>query len=370
MTNAGKKVSAARVAMVLDQPFFGALALQADIVEDPTCTTAWTDGVKIGYNPKFIASLTPAEVTAVIVHETMHCALGHPWRRGSRDHRRANAAMDYAINLLIVDAGFKLPEGCLLDRQYNGKSFEWIYDRLPDQPPTPQGGKEYSDPSGKFGEVRDAGSSQKGDTTEADWQQAVQQAARAAKMRGTLPSGMDQFCKNNAKTKVDWRSVLRRFVQDAARNDYSWRMPNQRYVAGGFYLPSLRSEEMGPIAVGVDTSGSIDRVLLEQFRSEVQAVVDEMRPSKTMVIYCDAKVHRIDTFERDDAVVFHPVGGGGTRFEPVFEALGDLEDVPVCLIYLTDMCGTFLSQEPEIPTLWVTPTLNMPGPFGETVEAI
>ena len=47
----------ARASLVMSDPFFGVLALRMRMREDPTCKTAWCDGVTIGYNPTFIAGL-------------------------------------------------------------------------------------------------------------------------------------------------------------------------------------------------------------------------------------------------------------------------------------------------------------------------
>ena len=65
-TTALKKLITARVSLVLDQPFFGALALSLPPKEDTTCDTAWTDGRSLGYNPAFVESLTHAELTGLI----------------------------------------------------------------------------------------------------------------------------------------------------------------------------------------------------------------------------------------------------------------------------------------------------------------
>jgi predicted metal-dependent peptidase len=83
-SNAARRVTAARTALILDEPFFGQLALKLRLVEDPTCPTAWTDGVRLGYNPSFVASLSQAELLAVVVHEVLHVTNGHPWRREGR----------------------------------------------------------------------------------------------------------------------------------------------------------------------------------------------------------------------------------------------------------------------------------------------
>ena len=47
-------------------------------------------------------------------------------------------------------------------------------------------------------------------------------------------------------------------MTDAANSDYSWSVPNRRFIDSGLYLPSIRSEGMEAIAVirrhlGLDT---------------------------------------------------------------------------------------------------------------------
>lgn len=359
-----KKLVSARTALVLDQPFFGALALRLALREDPGCKTAWVDGRTLAYNPVWLEGLNHEEVVGLVAHEVMHCAAGHPWRRDARDPRKWNVACDLAINQILADAGFRLPPGGLLDSALaSGKSAEWIYDRLPED----------LDGEGP-GEVRDApdpgqspGDGDQEVPTEADWQVAVQQAAQAAKMRGKLPAGMERFAAARARSGPDPRSVLARFVQEAARADYSWARPNRRYLAAGLYLPSLWSEELGPIVIAVDTSGSVDDVLLAKFTAWVRAVVEDMRPRRTHVMYADAAVARQQVFERDEPLEIHPAGGGGTDFRPVFQAAAELDEPAICLIYLTDLDGAFPAQAPEYPVLWLTPDPDRRAPFGETV---
>ena len=398
-----QKIQAARVGLILDAPFFGVLALRLAVVEDETCGTAWTDGRSLGYDPEFVNRLTTDETVALVAHEVMHVAAGHPWRRDNRENDRANMAMDLAINPILKDAGFRLPAGALLDAQFHGKSFEWIYARLPTSPKgdnfgkgtntassrtkatsgsqgaptsgsvsqhTPgasQGGKNGMLGPGQGGcDVRDAPEDAGDGTSEADWQQAVQQAAQVGKGRGTLPASLTRFVETAAKSRVDWPTVLHRFVQQAACGDYSWSRPNTRYIPSGLYLPSLRSEEMGPIAVAVDTSGSIDAVLLSQFAAELRSVIDDVRPLRTTVIYCDAKVHRVDTFERDDVLTLNPIGGGGTASKPALDYVDAIDEPPVAVIYLTDLDIHHREKATDMPILWAS-THVRPVPYGEVV---
>ena len=196
----------------------------------------------------------------------------------------------------------------------------------------------------------------------------MQQAAVAAKARGNLPGALERFARAAVKPRVDWRSVLRRFMQAAARQDYSWRMPNPRFVAHGLYLPALRSEAMGEILVAIDTSGSVDEVMLGQFAAEIQAIADELQPERIRTLYADARVRGEQETERGDGFRLERFpGGGGTDFRPVFRRLEELEIQPVAVVYLTDLDGIFPQEPPAgVPVLWAS-TDDRPAPFGEVV---
>ena len=400
--DAMKRMIAARATLVLDEPFWGTLALRLRLVEDPSCDTAWVDGRTLGFNPKFVCALpTFAQTIGLLAHEVCHCVLGHPWRRESREAGRWNEACDRALNPMLRDASFHLPEGALLelDPSHRGKSAEWIFNRLPqpvendcnscggtgsgeqsedgtgaakDCTACDGSGKQPSDTPPVPGEVRDAPPSESDEdaaATEDDWRQGVQQAAALAAGQGKLPATLARVVEHVAEARVDWRSVLRRFAQETAQADYSWAQPNRRYMAQGLFLPSLHSREMGPLVIGVDTSGSIDQKLLEIFAAEAKAVIEELQPRRVHVMYCDTVVQKQEVFERGDTITIEASGGGGTDFRPVFKALEDLEEPPVCLIYLTDLRGTFPAEDPGLPVMWVTThwNKNTVAPFGEVV---
>jgi predicted metal-dependent peptidase len=378
--NNTSKISKARAGLVLDQPFFGALALRLGLREDPAAPTAWTDGQTLGYNPDFIEGLSLEEVKGLLAHEVMHVACAHHARRQEREPRKWNMAGDYAVNDLLLASGFKLPAGGLTGYGAD-ESAESIYNKLPDPPPSGgqgngQGeGNGNSDPGG-CGEVRDApapdgGNPSPGDLAraEADAKVAVAQAAQAAKACGKLPAGLARLVEELLEPHVPWREVLRRFIDQAARNDYTWTRPSRRYLASGMYLPALYSEEMRPVAVAIDTSGSINQGELSQFAAELSAILAETRAAAT-VIYCDSEVSGVEEFDTDALPLdLHPKGGGGTDFRPPFAEVDRRALQPSCLIYLTDgECASF-PEAPEYPVLWaITSKRKFSPPFGEVVE--
>lgn len=381
-----EKIRQARANLILGAPFFGALVMRLRAVPDPKCETLWTDGISIGFNPDYVASLTMPELTAGIAHEVVHAANGHTWRRGHRDPKRWNEAADFATNPLLADAGFHVPKNWLLDPQYKGLSVEAIYDRLPHNsggdgngqssggataggsgsPGQGDSGGNPPDSGMGPGEVRDLPDPDQAAEVEADWKVAVAQAAKAAKMRGNVPAGLQWLVEDTTRSRTDWRSILHRFVKTAARNDYDWRSPNPRYMHMGLYLPSLRSEEMGPIVIGVDTSGSTGE-WMSAFFAELKSVVQDARPERVHVVYVDARVQKVDEFGPDDEIVLAPKGGGGTDFRPFFDWIGKKDIEPACAIYLTDLAGAFPDHPPGYPTLWACPDQAI-APFGEVVR--
>lgn len=384
------KISKARAGLILDQPFFGRLALELRLTMDKAADTLWTDGETLGYNPEFVAGLSMEELKGVLAHEVLHLAAAHQARRGARDPKLWNRAGDLAINPLLEDAGFRLPAGRLLDPALRDKSAEEIYGTFP-QGSGDQGGGQGSgdsdagggdpgdrggaDPGG-CGEVRDApgkdgGRASSGDLAESaeKWKIAVTQAMTQARAMGVVPAGMERWVQEILAPKVDWRAALRRFVSSAARNDYRWFPPNRRFIHAGLYLPGVRSEELGDVVIAVDTSGSIGAAEVEQFAGEVNSILEEHDATAT-VIYCDAAIAGVEVFRKDDLPLqLTPVGGGGTDFRPPFAWVDENEILPKVFIYLTDLeCDAF-PEEPPYPVLWAKiGTWGETPPFGEILE--
>jgi predicted metal-dependent peptidase len=350
------------------------------LVEDNSFETAAVDGTSMFYNSDFIDSLSFRETVGLVAHEVMHVALGHIWRIDKRGVERWNVAADYTINENLIAAGFTLPEGALIDKQYNDLAAEDIYARLPQggksnkpnksgkgksgqgQPGPGDAGK--ADP-GKCGSCIPAKDEATAKDLKANWTAAISQAVTLSK--GTLPGSMQKQLDELLNPCVPWHVLLRDFVEKTARNDYDWTRPSRRYIHRGFCLPSLVSEELPEIVIAIDTSGSIDRVALSHFAAEASNVLG-VYDTTIRVIYCDTKVHKEEVFTKADfPLKMDAQGGGGTDFRPVFKYVDKKGYTPACLIYFTDMYGDFPRQEPDYPVMWLTATESQTAPFGQTV---
>ena len=106
-----------RLQLMLNHPYLANAVARLPVVNAHKmdwCETMATDGYYIYVNPSFCEDLNDEELKTVIAHEVLHCILGHLDRRGNRNRKRWNFAIDYAVNLLLVDAGFHLPKDGLL----------------------------------------------------------------------------------------------------------------------------------------------------------------------------------------------------------------------------------------------------------------
>lgn len=405
--NGKRKVIAARSSLIMEQAFFGTLAMKLKLVDDPKAKKMWTDGISLGFNPTWAESAAHDELKARICEITMHNANGHAWRRDQRDPKEWNEAADFALWAILKEAGFALPNDVHYEERFTGMAVERIYslrhdeskrregDRPSKDPPPPGGDKgpkrkrpkegngptrpagpddqpdpdqEPSQDPGSDGEVRDPPRPEEKAALDGDWRISVLQAAQAAKARGQLPAGLEQLLEEIRNPQIDWPAAMRKWMQSRSKDDYSWRVLNRRYAAQGLLLPGLHSEAMGAMAIYWDTSGSRDTAKARaECAAEAVEIFYEVQPEKLYIIYADSVVHRVDEFERGDMVEFRPIGGGGTAFEPVFEYIADHEIAIDCLIGITDLEGSFPTEAPDYPVLWAATTSHTP-PFGDVLR--
>ena len=184
-------------------------------------------------------------------------------------------------------------------------------------------------------------------------------------MQGSLSGGFARKIEDALGKRIDVRSLLLRFMTERTKADYSWSQPNTRYLSQGLYLPALNSVDMGEVAIMVDTSGSVDSQSLAYARAIVEDVISECSPAAVTVWYSDAKVCKVDRFERGESLTWEPAGGGGTDFRPALKAIEE-EGTAVCVLCITDLYGSF-PDSCDLPVLWLATTDKTQAPFGETI---
>ena len=125
-----------------------------------------------------------------------------------------------------------------------------------------------------------------------EWKIAVGQAENVARLAGKLPAGVTRILEQSEAAVVDWRELLRRAWSETVPFDYSWTPPNRRHIWAGLYLPGVRSDGPGEVAIAVDCSGSINARQLGLFEAEIRSILEGQRPSRVHVLYFDTEVHK------------------------------------------------------------------------------
>jgi len=351
--------------------------------------TAATNGRDEMYGAEFVDTLTDKELMFVILHENLHKAFRHLviWKKlHDEDARLANMACDYVINLILHDTdpneqliamprrdGKKIG---LLDEKYRGLNTKQVFDLLKQEQSEDSDGS----PDGDGFDDHDWEGAQNLDKEEAEQlERDIDQALRQGKMtdeklngkgKGNMPRELGELL----EPKVDWREVLREFVSSvcSGKDTSSWRRVNRRFIGNGTYLPTLISEKVGHIAIGIDTSGSIMGEELSLFLSEVKAIAENVHPEKVDLIYWG---HEVEAHEQYDISTVpnlinstKPVGGGGTDPQCMMRFLKDEAIKPECIIMLTDGYVGNWGNEWEAPLLWVCSTESITAPVGKTVH--
>ena len=131
--SAEDRIRKVRISFLRENPFFANISLYLNLIETknmPMPTMGVDYEGNLYFDPDYVKSLGFSELKGVIAHETMHLALFHLLRLGGRDKTLWNIACDLAINLILAEQGFRLPQGVLMSNEFEGMSAEQIYDKL------------------------------------------------------------------------------------------------------------------------------------------------------------------------------------------------------------------------------------------------
>ncbi len=363
-----ENLAKAKARLIIDHPFFASLLLSMPMKEDNSQPTICTNGEEIRYNSQFMAAHTVPEMVFLLAHETMHCVLQHMTRLGARDPMRFNIAGDFIINeLLVNDKVGAMPKGLLYNPEIvkrGGGTTEGVYNLLPESDKSKQVGQ----PGGPHDFCEQASKDPAEIAAkESEMKVKLIQAASAAKMCGKLSAGLERLVGSLTRSKVDWKSVLRRFFTDRAKVDLTYARPKRRFLADDLNLPSLNGVQMGSVVFAVDCSGSIDEKLLARFTAEMAAIQEDTRPIRVHVLYFDAEILRHDQFSVEEPITCKPIGGGGTAFSPIFQYVEKHDLNPLACVVLTDLCCNDFGSQPSYPVLWAS-TMDGNAPWGEVLR--
>lgn len=383
--DASAKITKAKSSLLLSHPYFGMLASRLTHEPSEKTETFVSNGRIFRYNAAYVAGCSLEEIRFVLANSVMHHVLAHKRRKNGRMGWLWQLATDYAINSMLVENSFVLPEGVRYDKAYAGMYAEEIYALLKEQVEqgtaesafdTPDEGEEdhseqdaASEPDTEQqqgGSASSASDDEMDVHAEAEWQYAAAMAEEMAKRQSALPSGMERLAEKVVKNRVDWRFELYNAINRHMKNDYAFMPPNKKMIARGIALPSLTSDTLS-LCVAVDTSGSINDELLAAFLGEFKAVMESFPAVQIELLIADAKVHAHHTFRSGEKMEFALKGGGGTDFRPVFDYIEGNLPMTTMLLYFTDGDGRFPRYPPNYEVLWALSRSRARVPFGRRI---
>lgn len=358
---------------------------------------AATDGDALIINPDEFFKFNLYERLFITAHEICHCILNHcvlmhGWKAKKKVmypdgrslpyvHEYMNMAMDYVINDMLVASGIgKVPQRdgkpCVLHDRTIGQANESVVDVY-------RKVYEANPPKFVFDTILAPGASQGkdphqavNDRNETEWQTQIAAAARVQEATmGKMPAGLSRFFQDALDPKVDWREQIQTlFARKLGSGSYDFKKPDRRLIVRDIYAPGKSGFGAGTIVMAADTSGSIGAKELDMFFAEIAGLLEDLKPQRLVILWCDAHVHRVDECdEPSDLNVIRADkngvgGGGGTSFVPVFDWIEKEGITPDALVYLTDGMGTFPSHEPKYHVIWGSIYEASKYPFGDVVN--
>ncbi|MFL5655947.1 MAG: VWA-like domain-containing protein [Ktedonobacteraceae bacterium] len=363
---------------------------------------AATDGINLLLNPDTFFNYNLNERIFIVCHEIMHCIWNHCglmhqfMRRGKISYPDGTSlpydaeTMNVATDLIIND--------CLITSKVGLFNKDWLHDpslgtamdsaidaykKVYKQKHGKGGGGKGTGPKGvRFDDHLPPGTSQgkdpgtaAADRNDVEWGTQVAAGLNSARMQGKLPAGLERLLGEVLEPKVDWKDkITSLFARKVGSGSNDWRRPDRRLIVRDIYAPGRSGFGAGTVVVAVDTSGSIGPKELDMFFAEMAGILEDVKPKQMVVMWCDAKVHRVDELEEaSDLVTLRSKGapgGGGTSFVPVFDEIVNMGVEPDALVYLTDGYGTFPQAAPGFCTIWGN--ISAPGhvtyPFGDVVD--
>ena len=363
--NQTQQISRALLQLRMSSPFFAALLLFARLEARPGSGTAATDGRSIYYDPAFFASLGPDGITAVLLHEVLHCALRHPSRCSYRDPQLWNLAADIVVNGIISEHGqFALPKGAIEDKALERFAVEEVYELLLRQ--------NSPVPASLDLDLLPAAPEEVG--KQAYWPAALRHARVVSESlgklgRGDIAAGLAREEQASDAAQLDWRSLLWRFL---VRTPTDFEGYDRRFIGQGLYLDAMDAGAL-TVNVAIDTSGSIRPSEMSLFLAEVMRILDVYPHVICRLYYADAALYGPYELARGDPPP-KPLGGGGTSFRPFFKAIGHFSPGGAAeqpCVYLTDGFGEFPEYPPLQPVLWIVAPGGLADsafPFGQVVR--
>lgn len=328
-------------------PLLGGLASHFEIIEDHKYCEQYDIHIaaiditagELYLNPH--ASLSFDEWKFVLAHEFLHAGLMHHERCNGRDHYLWNVACDFVINgwLHELQIGCMPRDGLLFDPDLKNLSAETIYDMLLSDI------KKYKklDTFRGYhkGDILASGmpKTHNGISLDEFCRSAMQQGLEyhLNSSRGLIPAGMIEEIRALSMPPIPWDVALaewfcinfspvekrRSYARPSRRQACTPDIPRARYIR-----PELPTEGR-TFGVVLDTSGSMDALMLGKALGSIASYAAAHEISLVRVIFCDAEAYDAGYLAPEEIAGRVKVKGrGGTALQPGVDKLESSSDFP------------------------------------------
>lgn len=393
--NTKDKLVKTRIKLMEKNPFFSFLALNLNLVEDKNIDSCGVD-VKgnLYYNPNWIDEVYSHSyniLMTVLIHEVLHLVLLHHERAKNYVNKEVcNTAMDLAVNNILVSNSFEF--GYLINyspvpsgnqwgdiEDIDKKTFEIIYEELLKNKPKGDDKKGFDKHDLMFNGDKKLGNGLEQEVKQdsKDFRDLLAQAITHAKSIGKMPNGMDRIINELIHGKVNWKTLLYKYIVQSCFSDYSWNRPHKKSLSCGVYLPSATNESI-ELIVSIDTSGSISEKTLKEFLGEIVNIVSSYNEVNATLLICDCQISKVISVNSHDIgslisdIGKSLKGGGGTDHVCIFEWIKKNKPDTTLLIALTDGYTSFPKSDYDwLDTVWVLTegSCNKSNiPFGDVIK--
>ena len=368
------KISQAKAKLLIDYPYFGTLASKLEVVLNDDLEAFKSDGKKLEYSSDFLKNAELSELEFILANGAMHSVLAHDIRKNNRSGWLWQMATDMAINDMLVENGLDMPYGAQYRERFKGMYAEEIYAELKNDISESNEGSQVNELEEFSSEPNSDKELQENQTKQEIQEEILQEQLLAQEAisllasefkKGEIPQTIDRFFKLDFISNIDWRDELKSAIDRFHKDDYTLLPPNKKFLHMGIYLPSNVSQTFR-LVIAVDSSGSIDDELLNQFLSEVNFLMSLIQNYQIELLVCDEQIRSHETFYSGDTLACGIEGGTGTDFRPVFEFIENKFNDVKLLLYFTDLDGRFPSSKPNFEVKWISQN-RCEIPFGELI---
>ena len=364
--------------------------------------TAGTTGKMIYWNPVFVNEHDLFGLRFFMGHEALHSWYFHTKRRGSRNPKLWNIAIDYIVNQVLMDD--LTSRGCNPDEKLKAsmgqfcslKHLEdmivnkkipqelgdhWFYgdSKIAANLRTPEKLYDYIHALLKDNnylpddlEENCLDSHMPIEETEKETIKRMLYASQCAKqMAGSVPGGLEEELGELIKPKIRWQDSINLKINNVFQNKNDWTRFRSRPMFCGLLDPKKRGVG-STFCCCLDSSGSMSS---EDFIYGVSQLQGLSGKSNGHIVNCDAQCYwedlvKLNDCKKENLKNIKIKGRSGTQLSSFFSEYE--KNVGECdfLIVITDgyLCDIDISEmrNPGIPVYWlITSTCNFKPPFGK-----